>query len=372
MPTLIGDDSGLSDTMVFVRSEESERESPSLCKVMTGDIAFAMADAIRNSLVNAALLGELVRVASELNHEDLSPSEEAQKTWLGIVIFSVAAATGLGSSIVNYIKRDHYPAAQDFVEILLSASYLYIFLELFKKRPITTTEFVFSNFCVPPLVLLLNRIHLSDSTNQINNPLKPVEFQADQNPDRMTYAINMFTASRYMGGSLLALTSVIIGQIEKETQPLQFWQACLIALALIPAIKIGYELNQHQKLFNCFVVATKSLKEMGLMYKALSGFFYMIAVYNWCADQKYCLNKNAETFLSVLSFLMVATLGVFVAATTRFNFEGNAKKIEQTKKIPGAIQDRFRLIGNKIANCCKKENADETGSLVPGSYASIA
>lgn len=333
-------------------------------RVIAGDVAFSVADGFRNTLVHAALLGELVRVASELNREDLSPSEEAQKTWLGVVIFSLAAATGFGSSVVNYIKRNHYPAAQDFVEMLLSASYLYIFLELFKKRPITTTEFIFSNFCVPPLVLLLNRIHLSDSTNQVVHPLKPIEVPVDENSDRLTCLINMFTASRYMGGSLLALTSVIIGQIEKETQPLRFWQACLIALALIPAIKIGYHLNSHQKLFNSFVVATKSLKEMGLMYKALSGFFYMIAVYDWCNDQQYCLNKNAEIFLSVMSFLMVATLGVFVACTTRFNFEGNAKKIEQTKKIPAATAACLRFIGNKITKCCKKENADEINSLV--------
>ncbi|PIZ04454.1 MAG: hypothetical protein COY58_04040 [Gammaproteobacteria bacterium CG_4_10_14_0_8_um_filter_38_16] len=333
------------------------------------DVVFSAGDLLRNILVLYALMGEWMHEMSELDRHDLAPSEAVQKTWLGLLTFGIAAACGMTATMINFRRRDHYPAAQDIFAIPFLTSYLYYFFELVGITSMSRNLFIVTNaVCIPPFLGIFLKFKTADSTNQIvlnRAALDELNLPTDINASRLARVLNAVRADYYMASMLIVLTSVIVAEIQKSTQPLQPWQTSLLALALIPASKIGYELNQHPKVFQIFSVVAKSLKEAALMYKAFSGLFFTMAVYLWCADKKFCLNKDSELFLSLVSFVMVSALTLFSGATTQFDFKRNAEKNQFAEKMRDRFGFAFSQAREKMSHCFHRNlNSDENNQLV--------
>lgn len=348
-------------------ADQNDERQITTCAQKSAEIAFYFDDFLRITFTLYALMGEWFHQLGEIDDADLLPSKQAQKTWIGLAAFIAASTSGVIATGINYRARAHYPAAQDVFAIPFLTSYLYFLFELVGITPMRLGLFIASNaICVPPFLYFFLKFKTKDSANQIvmtRRALDALQLPTEPNIDRFSRVMNALRGDYYVASMLLMMTSVIVGETEKETKPLAVWQIALIASAMIPTLKIGYDLSEHPKRFYVFAAIMKGLREAALMTKGFSGFFYTLAVYAWCRDQRYCLSQSSEYFLTAMSLVMVTALALFSAATTQFDFKRNQEKNAFLKNCHSKTTALFSSAKKKITACCAQKS-NESDSLI--------
>ncbi len=295
------------------------------------NITFELMDGLRVGFVTQSLIGRwLYQLFLVMEQLGSTPSESTKYKWLGLPLTAISFLLAVGVKILNHRNQDNYPAWQDRLFAVFSSSILFFFLDLMKQNSITQMTlpvFILTSTMVPIASFTLARSTITDSTNYV---VLPDHFHEDNFPVYPTASpIEKWWNTKYaisLSTGITCLFWVINRELNGRTTPMDFWQIVMSIIYGLAMTVFSYQLTDSPKRFHVSLALSKALRDGSLAYAALSGIgFHVLDWINGCL-QPACWSEdpyNTNKLLTTIFIPLAALIGLFSAATTKFDYEDN-------------------------------------------------
>ncbi|MCX7126016.1 MAG: hypothetical protein NTU49_09885 [Gammaproteobacteria bacterium] len=332
---------------------------------LSANIAFYVADSLRNGFVFHALISEsLNTVYGGLAPHHWAPSQKVQETWGAIPIAGTAAMMSISAELLNYFYEKKNPGkylgAYDYFASFLAPAFLLFISQLVSGDAMSFQCFVglTAGFWILSAFLQLKfKLISPESSDQFmllpyrDKQFNPLRFVDAKLMERILNVIRIGIKTIF---AWTVFAATVSREVNGKTEELSPWLFELIGLCFLATGPVGYELTHHPKFAQGYVMFLAMLEQGSLTYRAMSGLLFLIVVYS-CSDQKFCANDSQRDALTHLCFFTSLLVGLFATATTRFDFldndKSNKKIIKAAENAPDVIREKAGAMVDAISNC---------------------
>lgn len=321
------------------------------------NLALIVPDYLSSSLVMLTLTAswffELLGILDTLNY--YRPTDLQIKTVypLGITLFS-ASSTALAKAI-DY----RYPDANAMSHLLIlpSTSIVFFLIRLMSNitnyPTISLPAFIaISSIAIPASAALLSKFDAPDIKKNSDpyyfgplsayQPPAYADFHPGESPTKIDRIANTVRTSWYC----ISTATVFFWALNRElsadgkTTPMYEWQYCATIFFLLMSGMMGYVLTEKTKAGQAFIAANKMIESGACIYEATGSLTNLIYTYR-CPDYQFCADERTQKILSWIFFWLVTLpLGLFVAASTRFDFQTCDHTNQKIKKMANAAKEK--------------------------------